>query len=62
MPIVILMLIKYLIYVLYMKGDINLMQFLSLMFFCTLKLVHLLCTLLVPIRNLRDFPLFHVSS
>jgi hypothetical protein len=33
MAIVMLMLFKYLSYVLYMKEDINFMQFLSLMFF-----------------------------
>ena len=59
-----LMLFKYLIYVLYMSEDINLMQFLALMFFWALNLVHLQWTLLVyeyPLGSSRDFPLFHVS-
>jgi hypothetical protein len=51
MAIVMLMLFKYLIYVLYMTEDINLIQFLSL-FFWALNLVHLQWTLLV-----YEFPL-----
>jgi hypothetical protein len=46
------MLFKYLIYVLYMTEDINLMQFLLLMFFWAPNLVHLPWTLLV-----YEFPL-----
>jgi hypothetical protein len=45
--IVMLMLFNYLIYVLYTREDINLMQFLSLMFCWALNLVHLPWTLLV---------------
>ena len=52
MVIIMLMLFKYSIYVLYMTEDINLMQFLSLMFFWALNLVHLPWTLLV-----YEFPL-----
>jgi hypothetical protein len=51
MVIVTLMLFKYLIYVLYMTEDINLMQFLS-MFYYVLNPVHLPWALLV-----YEFPL-----
>jgi hypothetical protein len=43
----IVIVIKYLIYVLYMTEDINLMQLLSLMFYWVLNPVHLPWTLLV---------------
>jgi hypothetical protein len=52
MVIVTLMLFKYLIYVLYMTEEINLMQYLSLMFYWVLNPVHLPWTLLV-----YEFPL-----
>jgi hypothetical protein len=47
MVIVMLILFMYLIYVLYMREDISLMQFLFLMFFWALNLVYLPWTLLV---------------
>ena len=47
MATVMLKLFKYLIYVLYMTEDINLMKLLLLIFFCGLNLVHLPNTLLV---------------
>jgi hypothetical protein len=47
MVIIMLMLFKDLIYVLYMREDINFMQFLLLMIFWALNLVHLPWTLFV---------------
>jgi hypothetical protein len=52
------MLFKYLIYVLYMTEDINLMQFLSLMFYWALNLVHLPWTFLVYEYPLGTFETF----
>jgi hypothetical protein len=52
-----------LIYTLSIRENINLTQFLSLMFPCVLNLTRIPWTLWVsvPTRNLRQFPLFHVS-
>jgi hypothetical protein len=64
MAIVMLMLFKYLIYVLCMREDINLMKFLSLMFCLGSKSCPYTMDnvgLRVPTRNLRDFSLVHVS-
>jgi hypothetical protein len=64
MVIVMLMFFKYLIYVLYMTEDINLMQFLSLMFFCALHFVHLPRTLLVyeyPLGTSETFLCFMLA-
>jgi hypothetical protein len=55
MVIIMLMLFKYLIYVLYMREDINVMQFLLLMIFWALNLVHLPWTLLVYEYPLETF-------
>jgi hypothetical protein len=65
MVIVMLMHFKYLIDVLYMTGDINLMQVLSLMFYWIPNPVHLPWTLLVyefPLGTSETFLFFYVSS
>jgi hypothetical protein len=64
MAVVTLMLFSSLIYTLYMTEDINLMQFLLLTFFIGSKSYPSsmdIIGLRVPTRNLRDFPMFHVS-